>query len=251
MARMSTTAAWAAALVLFLPALAAHAADDPAQLAGAKALATEIAASRKAKDAKAVAAQAKKAAAVHNGIEDKGLRGKLQKELGAALKSKHLADAHDPILVAFADFDDGKGVYKQIKKFMPGPKTEEASEREKGVLRALDKLAPDSALKELFDLAEKAKDYDAGALAINALGSYKDSKKRIIVLETLIKLLARFEPPRGQVAGEATKKRWGALAAPLIDACNELTGQKIRDPAEWHDLWKANRKKPGDIFVGA
>ncbi len=249
MARWSTRAVWLTAVCMLLPFAGAYAADDPAQLEGAKTLVAELAAARKAKDAAAVGAQAKKAVGIHNGIEDKGLRGKLQKELGSALKAKALAGAHETIISALSEFNDPKGAYKQLKRFMPGAKTETATDLEKATLKAVDKLAPETALKELFDLAEKAKDHDAGALAIAALGSFGKSKKRVSILETMLKLLQRFEPPRGQAVGEATQKRWDALAAPLILACNEITGQKIRDPAEWHDLWKANKKKPQNIFV--
>lgn len=249
MARCFLNPVWLVVAGLLLSAAPAAAADDAAQLESAKSLVAQIAAARKAKDTTALEAQAKKAVGVHNGIENKGLRSKLQKELGSALKSKSLASAREPIIAALGMLNDPKGAYKQLKRFMPGPKTEETTDIEKATLQAVDKLAPDSALKELFDLAEKAKDHEAGALAIAALGSFGKSKKRVAILETLIKLLQRFEPPRGQAVGVATKKRWDALAAPLILACNEITGQKIRDPAEWHDLWKANKKRPAEIFV--
>jgi len=250
MARWTTMAACAALAVLALSRQPASAADEAAQLEAGNALVAEMVASHKAKDAAALGAQAKKAVEIHNGIEDKGLRGKLQKELGSAYRDKDVEGAHDAILEALSQLNDPNGAYKQIKKYMPTPKTEAASDREKAVLAAVDKLAPESAMKELLDLAEKAKDYSAGALAIAALGSFKASKKRVSILESMIKLLARFEPPRGQTVGEETKKRWDALAAPLIQACNEITGQKIREPGEWHELWKANKKKPDKIFVG-
>ncbi len=249
MARWSVFAASAAALVLVLPAVAAFAADDAGKLESAKTLVAEMAASRKAKDTTALEAQAKKAVAAHNGITDKGLRGKLQKELGSILKSKHLAAAHGASIAALGELNDSKGAYKQLRKHMPGPKTEAATDQQKAVLAAVDKLAPDGALKDLFELAEKAKDYEAGGLAIAALGSFKSSKKRVTVVETLIKLMQRFEPPRGQQAGVETEKRWKALAEPLIRALNEITGQRIGDPAEWHDFWKANKKKPAGLFV--
>ncbi|MDJ0521277.1 MAG: hypothetical protein QNJ90_04310 [Planctomycetota bacterium] len=247
MSRWSLRALCLVPALLFLTA-PAIAADDAANLEGAKTLVAEIAAARKAKDAAATEAAAKKAVALHNGLEDKGLRGKLQKELGAALKSRHVAGAHGAVIESLGGLDDPKGAYKQLKRHMPGPKTEQATDREKAVLKAVDKLAPDAALKDLYDLAEKAKDYEAGALAIAALGSFKTSKKRVAILETLIKLLQRFQPV-GDSIGQATRDRWAALSQPLVSACNEITGQKIRDPGEWQDFWKANKKKPKDIFV--
>ena len=74
------------------------------------------------------------------------------------------------------------------------------------------------------------------------------SKKRTMVLEEMIKLVMRFMPPRGQQVGEATLKRWNDLAPPLINALNRLTGQKVRDPDEWIQMWRENKKKPNDLF---
>ncbi len=239
------------ALALFLVGAGRPVAAD---VESATVLLAKMTASLKAKDATAFAAQAKEAASMHNGLdgaasEGKAVRGKLEKVLGAGLKNKHLQAAHADIITALGALDDAKGAYKQLKRFMPGPKVEAITDRQRAVLVAVGRLAPKGALKALYALAEKAKDHDAAALAIGALGSFKTSKKRVGILESLVKLIARFMPPRGQTVGEATRARWAVLGRVLGKACNELTGQKVGDPAEWIELWRANKKKPADLFL--
>ena len=232
----------------FLPALAK---DDPDQLAKAKDLVAAIAAQRKAKDAAGLLESFKAAVDLHNALEDKGTRGKLQKEIGAVLKDKKMGDAHSAAVATLSMLNDPKGAYKQLKKHMPDPKDEKLSDIGNEILKAVARLAPDSALKDLYEIGEKAKDHAAGAGAITALGFYGKSKKRVEVLETLIKLTMRFKPAQSQTVnvGEATRKRWEKLAPPLMTSLNRLTGQKIRSPDEWLAMWKENKKKPANLFV--
>jgi len=247
MARRTLFLAGVLTLGLLLVAPPQHV--DAADAEGAKALLAEMAASLKAKDASAFAEQAKRAVEMHNGLEDKALRGKLQKELGSGLKNKHLKGVHAEIITALGSLNDSKGAYKQLKRFMPSPKLEEITDRQRAVLTAVDGLAPSGAIKDLYALAEKAKNHDAAALAIGALGSFKTSKKRAAILETLVKLIARFMPPRNQTVGKATRERWAVLGPALGRACNEISGQKVRDPTEWLELWRDNKKKPANLFV--
>lgn len=232
------------AVLALLIAAPAQAADKEA----AKKLVADLTALRKANDATGFQGELKGVVTMHNALEDKGLKSKLQKELGAALKDKKLADAHKVIVKALSELDDAKGAFKQLKKHLPNPKKEEVPEIQLDALRAVAVLAPDGALKQLLDIAEKAKHRPSAIEAINALGHYGKSKKRTMVLEELIKLVMRFMPPRGQQVGVETQKRWEELAPPLVNALNRLTGQKIRDPNEWITMWRDNKKRPNDLF---
>lgn len=236
---------------LLVPALPAAAKDDPEKLAEAKALVATIADQRKAKDAAGLLESFKGLVDLHNGLEDKGVRGKLQKEVGAALKDRKLGDVHSTAVATLSELNDPKGAYKQLKRFVPGPKEEKMSDLGSEVLSAVARLAPDRALGDLYDLAEKAKDHDAGAAAIKALGHFGKSKKRVDVLETLIDLIKRFKPSRGKDTniGQATLKRWEKLGPALINGLNQLTGQKVRDPDEWMQMYKESKKKPSELFI--
>lgn len=243
------------ALLLALVAMAvatapaAQAADDAAKLDEAKKLAADLASARKAKDGAALQGLVKQVPGVHNALEHKSARGKLQKELGALLKAKGLDDLMLPSVQALGALNDSKGAYKQLKKHMPGPKDKEPlDDRGTAVLGAVATLAPDAAIGTLLDIAEKSRDYPAAVLAIDALGRYKASKKRVAILEDLVKLISRFMPPRGQQVGAETEKRWNALAIPLVRACNTLTGRKETTPDAWLVLWKENKKRPDDLF---
>jgi hypothetical protein len=233
------------------PAGPAFAKDDPDKLAQAKELVATITAQRKSKDAAGLLESFKTLVDLHNGLQDKSTRGKMQKAVGSVLKDRKLGDAHGTAVSTLSELNDSKGAYKQLKKYVPGPKEEKMSDLGGQVLGAVARLAPDGALGALYDLAEKAKDWDAGAAAIIALGHYGKSKKRVDVLETLIKLVGRFKPSQGAETniGEATLKRWEKLSGPLILSLNRLTGQKVRDPDEWLQMWKENKKRPSNLFV--
>ena len=235
--------------LLALGAPSALAADDADKLAEAKQLVTDIDAARKAKDASTAGGLLKSLPALHNGLENKPARGKLQKAAGSLVKAKGMEDLGPTAVATLAELNDPKGAYKQLKKHMPGPKDKtEISDLGKAVLAAVAKLAPDGAIGALSDLAEKSRDYEASALAIHALGHYKASKKRVAILENLIKLISRFQPPRGQQVGVETEKRWKALAEPLIIACNRITTRRETTPDAWLGLWKENKKKPAGLF---
>ncbi|MDF1702109.1 MAG: hypothetical protein P1V36_13215 [Planctomycetota bacterium] len=238
------------AILLFLlgaptPATAA----DESQVAEAKAFLATMAADRKAKDRSALQQHLEKLPGIHNGIEDKSTRGKLQKEAGALVKAKGLDKLAIPAVEALGNLNDSKGAYKQLKKHMPGPKDKTPiTDVGTAVMGAVAKLAPDGAIGALLSLAEKSRDYDAAALAIGALGAYKGSKKRVDILESLIKLISRFQPPRGQQIGVEAAKRWKALGQPLVMACNAITTRRETTPDAWLGLWKENKKKPAALF---
>jgi hypothetical protein len=246
---MRTYATVIAVALSLLCAPTVRAADEPADLDRAKTMLTDLAALRKAKDASGFQGELKNVVELHNKLEHGATRGKLQKELGAALKSKHLEGAHAAIIAALSELNDPKGAYKQLKRLLPGPKDEEVDELAREAVRAVGKLAPDGAIKQLMDLGEKAKDRASAIAAIDALGGFRTSKKRTAVLEGLIKLVMRFMPPRGVQAGEATIKRWEELGPPLVRALCALTGQKIGDPIEWLQMYKENKKNLDNLFV--
>ncbi|MDA1196188.1 MAG: hypothetical protein O2894_13540 [Planctomycetota bacterium] len=247
---------WLVSVLVLLCALAPGVAlaeeedADAGPLADAKQLVVDMAAARKAKDASALETQIGQVAALHNGIEDKGVRGKLLKELGSLVGAKGFESLDAPAIEALAQLDDAKGAYKFLKKSLPGAKDKEPmSDLGRAALGAVAKLAPEDAIDDMLELAEKSRDYDAAALAIAALGQFKASKKRVMILEELVKLTGRFMPPSGQQAGEETMNRWKALGEPLVVACNTITGRRETTPDAWLTLWKDNKKKPDVLFA--
>jgi hypothetical protein len=249
MARRSVGTVLLGLFCLWLAAMPAQAADDAEQVAAAKKMAADISAARKGKDVAALEAHIKKAPGVHNAIANKPARGKLQKELGALVKAKGLDSVSGPAITALTELNDKKGAFKQLKRHLPGPKDKVGTDLGKAALGAVGEMAADAAIGVLLELGEKAKDYDVGALAITGLGRYKASKKRVMILESLVKLISRFQPPRGVQIGVEAAKRWKALGLPLVVACNTLTGRKETSSDAWLELWKGNKKKPGDLFA--
>ena len=216
------------------------------------ALVTDLAAATKARDGAGASNAFKKVAAAYNGCEDKALRGKLLAAVGKALKSKHLGDARLDAVEALVSVEDAKAAWKVLSKTMPIPKkVDEATDLQLAVTAAAGKLAQSRAIKPLIEIAAKAKDDKLAAAGALALGGYKDDKKnRVMVLEELIDIGKRTRPGQSttkNVSPEA-QARWQLVGSGVVNALNNLTGQKFPTFEEWEVAYKADKKKPAALF---
>ncbi len=228
--------------------------DEEYRVKDAAKLVEKIEAQHEAKDRAGLKVTYKQAVALHNKLRTPAARSKLQDAIGDVVKDKDLVivlrlEAVD----ALGELYDEKGAYKQLKKFMPKEKDETAGQLEMRVLSAVDKLAPDTAVKDLFNLAKKGKDMNAATAAVRALGSYSYSKQRVKILKQLIEFMASLAPGavRGgsnRGMGGAARARFRSLQAPLIAALNKLTGQSFETAEAWHEAYKANKSKPSKLF---
>ncbi len=242
------------AIVLSLGVAQAADPDEEYRVKDAEALVAKIESQHAAKDRAALKVTYKQAIALHNNLRTKAAKTKLQKAIGGVLKDKELVvvlrlEAVD----ALGELYDESGAYKQLKKFMPKDKDETADQIEMRVLRAVDKLAPDTAVKDLFNLAKKGKDMNAAVAAVRALGSYGYSKQRVKILKQLVEFMSSLAPGavRGgsnRGIGGAARARYQSLSGPLITALNKLTGQSFETAEAWHTAYKANKSKLSKLF---
>lgn len=242
----------AAALCLCAAVMpAAIAADDSG--AEAKALLAEIAKAQKDPDRAGLDAAVERVPDVHNGLGNKGLRGKLQAALGKVLRSKTAGNSKLTAAKAFARLDDPDGAFKQLAKAFPKPKEKEAGPSQLEALRSTATLAPKSAIETLLKLMQKGKSLPAVNEAILALGVYGGNKKRGAVLKGMLDVTSRhFAAARSAAQnpkGGDGDRAWKALGPSLIASLNKLTGQNHQTGEAWLEAYKANKKKPAALFT--
>jgi hypothetical protein len=119
-------------------------------------------------------------------------------------------------------------------------------------------LQPEGAIQPLLKIMRKSKNLSAAAKALRTLGAFKGSKQRAKILDELISVTIKERPGvRGRdntvwygprQTGEQARNRWQALAAPMVAAANELTGQDLRSPEAWFQVWRDNRRNLGGLF---
>jgi len=235
-------------LVLAFAAPFANAEDevDPA-----KALLEQLTALRKAEDADGLAKAVAEVPEIYKASADKSLKGKLCGELGKTVKDKDLGAARLAAVDALVALEDPKAAWKAMGKMLPGPKVEEASELQLAVVQAGGKLAQSKAVKPLIELGFKAKDAKVAAAACEALGGYKDDKRRVMILEELITIGRRTRP--GQSTEKATsteaRERWQAVAPGVVSGLNRISGRSIASFEDWESLYDDYKKRPKELFV--
>jgi hypothetical protein len=233
-------------LALLLVLAPAAFAEEPA--AEVKALADKIEEVRKAGDVSAMRAEVKKAAEMHNGLEDAAARGDLQDAIGKVLKDKKASDARLAAADALGTLNDHKGAWKQLKSAMPDVKAETAEPLDLAVLKAVGTVADEGAIDQLLELALKAKDRGIARDAAGALAGYTGASKakKVKILEGLFEIGQRIKPSGGGGSGKAVSPeasaRWQEVAPALGKSLNAITARNIGTWEEWEVLFKDNKK---------
>ena len=191
---------------------------------------------------------------LHNELRTKSMRAKLQKALGRVLKDESLKATRSVAADVLGQLNDPKGAAKELKPFLPTDRDKTVGPFPLRVIQATGVLASDASIPSLVKLMEKARDPNVSRYAIQALGKYGWSKKRVSVLSDLLDFLKKLKPgvvdPRlGRVSGQAANERYQFLQASLVAAMNELTGQGFDSPEAWAAAAKAQKKSLGKLFT--
>lgn len=230
-------------------------ADEAGRVAEANALAERIEALRKAKDRTGVEPEVAKVAALHNGVDDKAVRARLQSVLGDLLADEDLGSARLVAADALAECHDEK-VWAQLKRVFPAPEVEAGLPVQVRVVAAAGKVAAAVSATPLLDLARKGRDPNLVRAAIEALGGFGWAKNRVTVLVELGDLIPLTDGgaaggARGAKTSPETAAAWRALKPTLLAALNTLTGRGEASLDLWVALLKEHRKKPEALFVRA
>lgn len=244
-------AAALAALPLACPAAAR--ADETERIAQAVALADQIEALRKAQDKTALEPQLGKVAALHNALDDKPTRARLQAVVGDVLHEEALAVVRLKAADVLGDLHDERA-WTQLKREWPSTDLEAALPLHLRVVAAAGRLAAAASTPSLLDLAKKAKDPNLVRAAIEALGGFGWAKNRVTILTDLGGLIPLTDGgaaggARGAKVSAETAAAWRALKPALLKTLNDLTGRSEPALEAWTALLKAHKKDPESLFL--
>ena len=231
----------------FAPA-PARAADDTAAEITATLTALDTALS--AKDESNANAAIKKLPGLYKGTADKAVQASIAGKLGKAVKQKAVPGVRKNALDALVETDDGPTAWSGLKGAYPDNDVEDAERFNVEIVKAIGALHPEGAVDQLLETFRKAKQTDLAGQAALALGNYHKSKRRVEILEELIKTGKLLKPGQSttkSISPEAQAK-WTALSAPLGKALDTLTGQTIGDPIDWFKKYDESKKNVKALF---
>ena len=241
--------ALAAIVTLGLSAFAcsAWAAGDDAQ--AAKAVLKAISAAQKTGAQGDLAKAVERVPGAHNGLENQGLRKKLQVAAGKVMRDAKAGSARTSAAIALGELDDASGAWKELRKGLPAPNAEKSEPWELAAIRATAGLAPEQAITQLLKLIQKGRSLETAKAAIIATGAYGNSKKREAILKALLDAMSRTAAAAKEPADKAAAFSWKELGEPLVEAANKLTGRKYADAATWLKAYASGKKKLGVLFL--
>jgi hypothetical protein len=242
-------------LLLLFPA-AAFAGDpvEDARIRESESFIETLARFAEARDKKALAEALPRFVKIHNELKTEGARAKVRRAVGALLDDEELGAVRMKAADAFGRINDPKGGWQELRGHMPDVSIEACGPFPLRVVQAVGALAPDEAITALRRLMEKAKDANVSRYAIQALGKYGWSSKRVRILKDLATLLSKMrpgaiDPRKGRGGGgEAARQRYQFLRETLTAALNELTGQALESADAWIVFYKENKKSPKKLF---
>ncbi|MDJ0521028.1 MAG: HEAT repeat domain-containing protein [Planctomycetota bacterium] len=255
--RRRTASSRLLAVVFLLGLVAVASAADPAEdarIREAKTLIERLGTLAKAADKPGVERALPRLVKLHNELKSGSTRAKLQKAAGALLGEESLGGTRLAVADAFGRLNDPKGAWKVLKGYLPATKLTAVGPLPLRVIQAVGALAPDAAIPTLQQLMHKSKDANVSRYAIQALGRYGWSKRRVAVLDELLGFLKRLRPgnvayKKGQAGGDAARRRYAFLRETLVAALDTLTGRKLGDPDKWLEAYKENKKQLGRLFT--
>ncbi len=261
--------------VMFVGASAARADDAPSAppAGGDEALAkvveweARIVQHQTAKDTEALAQDAKDGVSLHAAAPEKDpLRARVVKGIGALTKNRSKEVANAAIDALGETKDHGAAAY--VRPLLRPVDDGEMPALTRAAVKAAGQIAADSLVEPLLSMMDESKNYDAAAKALEALGGFRECKrKREKILEEAVKSVLRDKPggqrqgPRGGgensshetpdsggQTGNGPASRWGALTPVLVTSMNSLTGRTLTSPDEWFNQVRSHKNNLGELF---
>ena len=234
-------------------ALRAARGDETERIAQATALADKIETLRKAQDRTALESELAKVAALHNALDDKALRTRLETVVGDVLHEETLAATRLKAADVLGDLHDERA-WLQLKREWPSADLEAALPLHLRVVASAGRLAAAASVTPMLELAKKAKDPNLVRAAIEALGGYGWAKNRVSILTDLGGLIPLTDGgaaggARGAKVNADTAAAWRGLKPVLLKALNTLTGRSEAALESWTALLKEHKKDPESLFL--
>ena len=224
-------------------------ADEAERIAQAAVLVERIDALRKAQDRPPLEAELGKVAALHNALDDKPTRARLQVAVGDVLDEDALAATRLKAADVLGELRDEK-VWTQLKREWPSVELEAALPLHLRVVAAAGKVAASASTTPLLELARKSKDPNLVRAAVEALGGFGWAKNRLTILTELGELIAMTDMTGGRKGvTPAVAEGWRLLKPTLLKALNDLTGRSEAALESWTALFKQHKKDPEKLFL--
>ena len=239
-------------LFLAVPADAAPHAD----VVKAKELIAALDAKMKAKQYEQAVDQVDELATAYEDMTDKSARRLVMKRVGKCSRCKHDA----VVLAALEAFDEmgDPTAWKYLSCFLQQRDRREMPKHFEQTLRTIKSLKPEGAIKPLITMTRKSKHLGVASAAMETLAVYRESSKRKEILKTIIEVVRKEQPgvkgrndpaiigPRH--TGQEARNRWEALAGPMVETANALTGQMANSPSSWFELYNRHKRNLDDLF---
>jgi hypothetical protein len=250
---------WLVATVLGLASVllapAAHAAPSE-DMVNAKELVAALDAELKAKRYEQATDKLDVLASAYEELTDKSARALVMKRVGKCSRCKNDA----VVLSALEAFDEmgDPAAWKYLACFLKQPDRKEKPAHFDQVLRTIRSLKPDGAIQPLLTMTRKSKHLGVASAAMETLAVYRESSKRKLILKTIIEVVRKEQPgvkgrndpaiigPRQ--TGQEARSRWEALARPMVETANTLTGQMANSPSSWFELYNRHKRNLDDLF---
>lgn len=210
----------------------------------------------KANDGNAIKRDLDAIASAYPETESRLARKRMLAAVGSALRVRNEA-IQGAALDAFKDMQDA-AAWRHYRSLLAKPFKGGFPRLASQAMDVTRALKPEAAIDRLLTIARKSKNLAAAAKAVETLGVYGSSKQRAKILGEIIAVTQKEQPGvRGRdntvvygprVTGEQARNRWQALAGPMVEAANELTGQSYASPEDWFTVWRENKRKPGALF---
>ena len=210
----------------------------------------------KAKDADAIKRDLDDIARAYPTEESKLTRKRMLGAVGSALRMRN-ETIQSAALDAFEEMKD-PAAWKHYGSLLSKPFKDRFPRLSSQAMDVTRALTPERAVGRLLTIARKSKNLAAAAKAVETLGAYGSSKQRAKILGEIIAVTRKEKPGiRGRdntvvygprATGEQARNRWQALAGPMVEAANELTGQDYASPEDWFSVWRDYKRKPAALF---
>ena len=210
------------------------------------------------KDGDAIRADLEQIAAAYAGIGQKATRTRMLDAVGKAVRFRN-EDIQSAALDTFEEMKD-PAAWKHYRFLLTKPFKKSFPRLASQAMDVTRALTPDAAVQPLLKILKKSKNLRAAAKALDTLGAFKESRQRSKILGEIIAVTQKEKPGvRGRDntvvygprhSGDEARNRWQALAGPMVDAANELTGQELGSAEEWFNTWRTSKRNPSTLFQG-
>ncbi len=233
----------------------AHAAPN-GDVVTAKELIAALDVQLKEKDYEKAADQVDELATAYEGLTDKTARRLVMKRVGKCSRCRNEAVVQ-AALEAFDEMGD-VAAWKYLARFLKQPDRRAKPDHFEQALRTIKSLKPDGAIQPLLTMTRKSKHLGVASAAMETLAVYRESAKRKVILKTIIEVVRKEQPgvkgrndpaiigPRQ--TGQEARNRWEALARPMVETANVLTGQMASSPSSWFELYNRHKRNLDELF---